>query len=79
MKCLVNEELSVSKQAHKLIKMVAMKRCDKNQILIFSEPFLTAMKEMGEADTDALKLRFIELMVEISTIDQEYLERYSLL
>ena len=73
-KCLVDEELSVSKQSHKLIKKMANIRSRNNQIYIFIEPILTVLKEMLDAKTDSLKLRVLELFVDICSISHEHTE-----
>ena len=72
-KCLIEEELSVSNHAHKLVKKLSAIRVTKNQIYIFVEPILSTLKEMQQAKTDALKLRVLELMVEISRISEEHM------
>ena len=73
--CLVDNELSVSKQSHKFLKALAMIRIGNNQICLFTEPFISSLKEMSEVQNDSLQLRVLELMVEISNISQEHLEK----
>jgi len=74
-KCLVDEELSVSKHSHKLIKKMANIRSRNNQIYIFIEPILSVLKEMLDTKTDSLKLRVLELFVDICCISHEHTER----
>ena len=45
-----------------------------NQIQIFVEPYLSTIKEMLQNPDDALKLRVLDLLVEICGISQEHLE-----
>ena len=73
-KCLVDKDLSVSKQSHKFIKSLAKFRTYQNHIQIFAEPYLSTIKEMLQNPDDALKLRVLELLVEICSISQEHLE-----
>ena len=71
-RCLVDEELSVSKQSHQLIKKMAKIRSRNNQIYIFTEPTVSILKEMLDVKTDSLKLRVLEMMVDICTISHEH-------
>ena len=64
-KCLVDKDLSVSKQSHKFIKSLAKFRTYQNHIQIFAEPYLSTIKEMLQNPDEALKLRVLELLVEI--------------
>lgn len=73
-KCLIDKELSVSKQAHKMLKTLAAIRNSQGQVHLFLEPFLSCSKEMLEVTDDALKLRVLELFVEVSNMSQEHLE-----
>ena len=74
-KALIDEDLSVSKKSYQLIKTLAEKRTgSNNQIVIFLEPILSTLKEMLQVPNDALKLRVLELMVDISTLSQQHLE-----
>ena len=71
-RCLIDEELSVSKQSHQLIKKMAKIRSRNNQIYIFTEPTVSILKEMLDVKTDSLKLRVLEMMVDICTISHEH-------
>ena len=64
----------MSKQSHRLIKSLANIRTLNNQIQVFKDPFLSILKEMLMNPDDALKLRVLELLVEICAISQEHLE-----
>ena len=72
---MIDEELSVSKQSHKFLKKLSMVRIGNNQLYLFAEPLISALKEMSQVQNDSLQLRVLELMVEISNISQEHLEK----
>ena len=73
--CLIDKELSVSKQSHKFLKTLSTIRTKNNQLFLFTEPLLSSLKEMAQNSNDSLQLRVLELMVEISNISQEHLEK----
>lgn len=73
-KCLIEEELSVSKQSYKLIMNLSKIRSgSNNQMCIFADPILSTLKEMLGIEKDALKLRVLELMVEIASLSEEHM------
>ena len=73
--CLIDKELSVSKQSHKFLKTLSTIRSRNNQLFLFTEPLLSSLKEMAQNSNDSLQLRVLELMVEISNVSQEHLEK----
>ena len=73
--CLIDKELSVSKQSHKFLKTLSTIRTKNNQLFLFTEPLLSSLKEMAQNSNDSLQLRVLELMVEISNVSQEHLEK----
>lgn len=71
---MIEEELSVSKQSYKLIMNLSKIRSgSSNQIYIFTDPILSTLKEMLGIEKDALKLRVLELMVDISRHSDEHM------
>ena len=76
MKCLIDQDLSLSKQSYKLIRKLATQRTSTNQgvAYLFIEPYVSVVGEMLQVRDDALMLRVLELLVDICSESQEHLE-----
>jgi hypothetical protein len=71
---LIDKELSVSKEASLILMKLAELRNGDNQIFLFVPPVLPCLHEMLEVKAEDLKLRVLDLLVQVSNLSQEHFE-----
>ena len=74
-KALIDKDLSVSKQSSLILMKLAIRRDGNNQIVLFKDPINEVLKESLTVKDDALKLRVLDLMIKVSALSEEHLER----